>query len=287
MEMTCAIPAWQSPSQLQKMTFGTRTVDPLAEHPGRSTANRSLLRGADILRAFRPGSDLLGNAEIAERAGLSTSTVSRLAQTLVAAGLLQQDRARRAYRLAPLVLSLAHAMRSGSQVLTVAAPCMRTLAERERINVGLACPDRDEMVYLESIRYNRRVALRNIVSGQRVPMELTSLGHAYLAAVPQGRRQLLEPLFKRRNGRNWTAVKRAMDDSIANVHLRDYCWASWQPEVVALATPLTTSEGICVLNVSVSTQEPIEALVPVLAPKLLELKQDVAVALSRLPESLR
>ena len=75
------------------------------ENPGRSTINRSLLRGADILRAFRPGSDLLGNGEIAERTGLSASTVSRLTQTMVAAGLLQQDRARRAYRLAPLVLS--------------------------------------------------------------------------------------------------------------------------------------------------------------------------------------
>ena len=75
-------------------------------------------------------------------------------------------------------------MRSGSQVLVIAAPRMRTLAERERINVGLAYPDRDEMVYLESIRYNCRVALRNIVSGQRVPMELTSLGKAYLATSP-------------------------------------------------------------------------------------------------------
>ena len=37
------------------------------------------------------------------------------------------------------------------------------------------------MVYLESIRYSRRVAFRNVVSGQRMPMELTSLGRVYLA----------------------------------------------------------------------------------------------------------
>ena len=58
--------------------------------------------------------------------------------------------------------------------LQVAAPLMRTLAEAKRINVGLAAPDRDEMVYLESIRYSRRAAFRNAVSGQRVPVELTS-----------------------------------------------------------------------------------------------------------------
>lgn len=86
----------------------------------------------------------MANGDLAERTGLSRSTVSRLTQTLVGAGMLQLDAAQRAYRLAPAVLSLAHAMRSGSNVLAIAAPRMRALAERERINVGLAAPDRDE-----------------------------------------------------------------------------------------------------------------------------------------------
>ncbi|MDZ4129282.1 MAG: helix-turn-helix domain-containing protein, partial [Hydrogenophaga sp.] len=55
---------------------------------GRSPTNRSLVRGIDILRAFRPGSNWLGNSELAERAGLSPSTVSRLTQTLVMTGML-------------------------------------------------------------------------------------------------------------------------------------------------------------------------------------------------------
>jgi DNA-binding IclR family transcriptional regulator len=88
-------------------------------------------------------------------------------------------------------------MRMGSDILSLAAPKMRALAESERINVGLAAPDRDEMVYLESIRYNRRVALRNVVSGQRVPMELTSLGRAYLATLPAARRNALFAIFRR------------------------------------------------------------------------------------------
>jgi hypothetical protein len=37
------------------------------ERAGRSATNRSLERGVEILRAFRPGSELLGNGEIAER----------------------------------------------------------------------------------------------------------------------------------------------------------------------------------------------------------------------------
>lgn len=259
-------------------------MHPLEENPGRSSSNRSLLRGADILRAFRPGSDLLGNGEIAERTGLSASTVSRLTQTLVAAGLLQQDRAHRAYRLAPLVLSLGHAMRSGSQVLTIAAPRMRTLAERERINVGLAYPDRDEMVYLESIRYHRRLALRNVVSGQRVPMELTSLGRAYLATISSERYQMLEPIFEKRNGKHWPEVQAVMAASIDCMQARGYCWASWQPEVLALSTAFQSAEGICVLNVSVSTPERVEDWIQTLAPQLLQLKEAVVLELARMRE---
>src|SRR5207245_2565636 len=116
---------------------------------------------------------------------------SRLVQTLVGMGVLQQEPLRKGYRLAPAVLSLAHAMRSGSTILQIAGPLMRELAESKHINVGLAAPDRDEMVYLESIRYNRRVAFRNVVSGQRVPMELTSLGRAYLTTISPARRKAL------------------------------------------------------------------------------------------------
>src|SRR5579872_5266919 len=48
--------------------------------------NRSLQRGIDILRAFRPGIDMLGNGELAERTRLPKATVSRLTRTLVNAG---------------------------------------------------------------------------------------------------------------------------------------------------------------------------------------------------------
>ncbi|HMA06332.1 MAG TPA: helix-turn-helix domain-containing protein, partial [Ramlibacter sp.] len=104
--------------------------------------NRSLERGIEILRAFKPGADILGNGELAERTGLPAATVSRLTQTLVGTGMLEHDPRQHAYRLAAPVLSLAHAMRSGSPVLQLAAPMMRKLAEKMKINVGLAVADR-------------------------------------------------------------------------------------------------------------------------------------------------
>lgn len=251
-----------------------------AEKPGVSPSNRSLERGIEILRAFRPGSDLLGNGELAERAGLSKATVSRLTQTLVGMGMLQQEPLRRGYRLAPAVLSLAHAMRSGSAVLQVAAPLMRALAESRRINVGLAAPDRDEMVYLESIRYSRKVAFRNVVSGQRVPMELTSLGQAHLSTISPGRRRALYGIFRARRERQWSLLLEQIESSIRRVHESGFCAASWQPGVVALATPLRTADICYSLNVSVSNGEEIEAVVDLLAAPLIELRDAILTAMS-------
>jgi DNA-binding IclR family transcriptional regulator len=253
----------------------------LADKPGRSPANRSLERGIEILRAFRPGSELLANGDLAERTGLSRSTVSRLTQTLVGAGMLQLDAAQRAYRLAPAVLSLAHAMRSGSNVLAIAAPKMRALAERKRINVGLAAPDRDEMVYLESIRYARRHAFRNVVSGQRVPMELTSLGMAYLAVAPEARRRALLTLFRRRRGDRWPRIAAEIDDAMVSVRDVGYCAASWQPEVVALSAPLKVPTGLYSLNVSVLTSDPMSEVVERLSDNLLKLAVEILDELDR------
>ncbi|OWT77114.1 MULTISPECIES: IclR family transcriptional regulator [unclassified Achromobacter] len=242
--------------------------------------NRSLVRGVEILRAFRPGADQLGNGEIAERTQLSRATVSRLTQTLVECGLLEHDRARRSYRLATPVLSFAHAMRAGSPVLGSVAPLMRTLAEKLRINVGLATADRDEMVYLESFRFNRKVALRSVVAGQRVPMELTSLGRAYLAVVDAAQRgELLEHLRERRPA-DWPQLRDALDAARLSVETRGYCAASWQPEVVAIAAPLVLPDRpIYVLNVSVRTTAGIAATEAQLSGPLLALCEQAKTAL--------
>lgn len=75
------------------------------------------------------------------------------------------------------------AARCGLRRAQGARPAHAAESTRRRLNVGLATADRTMMVYLESIRYNPRPTLRSIVAGQQVPMELTSLGRAYLAGI--------------------------------------------------------------------------------------------------------
>lgn len=253
------------------------------KHHEQPTLNRSLERGVEILRAFRPGADLLGNGELAERTGLSRATVSRLAQTLVQCGLLEHDAAQRAYRLAAPVLSFGHAMRSGSPLLHIAAPMMRSAAEKLRVNVGLAVADREEMVYLESIRYNRRVSLRSVVAGQRVPIELTSLGRAYLCAISEIQRHELMARLGEQRTSGWKAIREEIVEAVQLFGQKGYCTASWQPEVVAIAIPVFTPAGsVYVLNMSVTTQQSALEIEAELSAPLKDLAEKITDTVRRL-----
>jgi DNA-binding IclR family transcriptional regulator len=267
---------------VQKWIAGVKTAQ--ARYiPQASSPIRSLQRGVVLLRAFRPGSELLGNGELSERTGLSRATVSRLTQTLLRAGYLEYDPGQRAYRLGAAVLSLGHAMRTGSSVLRVAAPLMRALARRLRINVGLAMRDHEEMVYLESFRFNAGASQRIVVSGHRVPIELTALGRAYLAVAKEPERSALMARLKARGRKRWPAIEHAIAEAVASVDRRGFCVATWQPDVVALATPVVVEpRPIHVLNVSVTSGASVAAVVRSLEAPLTRLAAEIRQAIAGL-----
>jgi DNA-binding IclR family transcriptional regulator len=251
--------------------------------PGRSPLNRSLTRGIAILRAFRPGTELLGNGELAERTGLPRASVSRLTQTLAEVGYLEHDARQRAYRLGAPVLTLGHAMHAGSSVLRVATPPMAALARRLRINVGLAVRDGDDMVYLESIRFNARGAQRSIVSGHRVPIALTALGRAWLAVAPRAERAALMTRWKAKRSARWRKLEREIAEATSSIQGKGYCVAAWQPQVVALAAPIIADHRpIHVLNVSVTTEAALATAVRVLERPLLTLAAQLRQAISEM-----
>lgn len=131
------------------------------------------------------------------------------------------------------------------------------------------------------MRYNRKVALRNVVAGQRVPMELTSLGRAYLAVAPQEERRALLARFKAGRRSEWGRIRDEIKAAMTSVEQRGYCVASWQPEVIAIAAPLVMAHRpIYVFNVSVTTAASIQDTEAELKGPLLALRDR---ARARLP----
>jgi len=236
----------------------------------RDTAgSQSLERGLQLLRAFRLGATVLGNAELAARTGLPRPTVSRLTRSLVDAGFLAYD----------LQHKLALVYRRELPLLDVALPLMRKLACSEQINVGLAVAEQQDMVYLESIREQQRF-FRNVSSGSRIPIEQTSLGRAALYALGKQARDDMLAAIAPRYGRGWTAMRAEIRRSLADIAKNGYCHSSWQAGMVALAAPLVLPDGAAhALNISFAWADGDSLpLVRRYGPLLLSLAEDIQLA---------
>ncbi len=139
------------------------------------------------------------------------------------------------------------------------------------------------MVYLESIRYNRKVSLRSVVAGQRVPIELTSLGRAYLCALSESQRRELMARLGQQRLTGWRTLREEILTAVQLFGKKGYCTASWQPEVVALAIPIVTpGSAIYVLNMSVTTQQSASEIEEELSAPLKALAGKIAEAVRRL-----
>jgi DNA-binding IclR family transcriptional regulator len=116
-----------------------------------------------------------------------------------------------------------------------------------------------------------------------VPIELTALGRAWLAVAPEAERAALMTRWKRKRRSSWRKLEQKIAEASANVALRGYCVASWQPQVVALASPLVVPRWpIYVVNASVTTDMPIASVVSALERPLLTLAAQLQEALSEL-----
>ncbi|WP_084455086.1 acyl-CoA dehydrogenase family protein [Comamonas composti] len=115
----------------------------------------NLARGMEVLRAFTATTPLLGNREISDRTGLPKPTVSRLTYTLTLLGYLSRDARLQKYRLGPGVLSLGHPLLASMQVRQLAKPFMESLARTTGCTVNLGVRDRDQLVYIDSVRRGR------------------------------------------------------------------------------------------------------------------------------------
>lgn len=211
----------------------------------------TLLRGLHILRAFRIEKPFLTNAEIARSTGIPRPTVSRLTTSLVEAGFLGYVVSERAYRLEPIVLSLAMVYQTHTHKLKTARPLMDTIARREQVNVGLAARDQHEMVYLDSLRFSRTNRYKRISPGTRVPIVSTSLGRAFLYGMSESERnELLRDLLKRTHAPG-SQIRRELDDAFQNIERHGWCSASFKPGMLSIAAPLIAQDG-SLLSINIS-----------------------------------
>jgi DNA-binding IclR family transcriptional regulator len=136
-----------------------------------------------LLKAFSEQQTEIGISDLARKLGVAKSTVHRLAVTLVADGMLEQNPDSGKYRLGISLFRLGSLVRRRMSVSNEARPLLRELREKVNETVHLAVLDGNEIMYVYNLESTQAIRMRSDV-GVRKPAYCTAEGQAILAFQP-------------------------------------------------------------------------------------------------------
>lgn len=136
-----------------------------------------------LLKAFSEEQVEIGISDLAKRLGVAKSTVHRLAVTLVADGMLEQNPDTGKYRLGLSLFRLGSLVRRRMNVSNEARPLLRELREKVNETVHLAVLDGTEIMYVFNLESTQSIRMRSDV-GVRKPAYCTAEGQVILAWQP-------------------------------------------------------------------------------------------------------
>lgn len=243
----------------------------------------ALARGLEVLSCFHPSDHYLGNQEISKRTGLPKSTVSRLTFTLADLGYLNYLTTNNKYCLGNAVIGFVYAKLAQMDIRRISRPLMQALAEYTQASVNLGIRDQLNMIYIDTYRNTSTFTVQLDV-GSQIPIATTSMGRAYLCALPEDKRAELMAQIQTSEEHNWPLIKEGIDNALAEYQEFGYCMSlgNWRTEVHAIAVPLVLDDGtIMAFSCSgASFKMSKQLLEDDIGPRLLNLVGNVRTALS-------
>ena len=217
----------------------------------KTSAVLTVTRGMQVLRAFKSDRAALANSELVRRTGLPKATVSRLTSTLIQLGFLRRVRGGREFELAATPLGIGHAFIATSELLQTADPLMQELADHLNVSVALTIPDGLDMLYV-GYRVGQKVATLRLGIGSVLPMATTSIGHAFLWALPLPEQERRIALLKRHAGSKATLLDQDIRRSFAELNATGTCavLGGYQRAAYGVALPIFVGRDRVVMSLS-------------------------------------
>jgi DNA-binding IclR family transcriptional regulator len=216
---------------------------------GVAPVTQTLERGLEVLRAFHNDVKPLANRTLVERTGLPKATVSRITSTLVRLGYLTRVTSTGRYQLGTGMLSIGNAFLGGSKTRRVALPIMEELAARHDVSVGLAIPDRLNIIYTIWCRSPKTLTLR-LTAGSILPMSRTAVGRACLWALPPASRRERLAQIKEQEGAKAGPIIDGIQAAFDDLDRNGFCvrMAEFQKNTFGVAVPLVFGSGSMVMS---------------------------------------
>ena len=210
----------------------------------------ALARGLELLRCFSSKHQHLGNQELSQMTGLPKPTITRLTHTLSRLGYLKQVPNSSKFQLSVGVLSFGYSMLSNLSIRSVAHPLMKNLADYAEAAVAMATRDRLNMIYLDVVQGKGNVTMRRQV-GTHLPIHLSSMGRACLAALPEDERDFLMSAIRHKHQEDWGHIKQNLEKAFQDYQDLGYCFSigDWHKDVNSVAVPYVHEQhGLLVFN---------------------------------------
>lgn len=129
-------------------------------------------------------------ADLCKISGLPRATVYRIVDALRAEGLVAEAQPGNTFVLGPRLINLASRSWEAFDLRTIAHPTIERLRDETGETVHLAVPSGLEMIYIDKLESAQAVRMTSRI-GTRITLYSSSVGKAYLAALPANERDEL------------------------------------------------------------------------------------------------
>jgi IclR family mhp operon transcriptional activator len=212
---------------------------------------RGLTRGLDVLKALNaePGG-VASTTTLAKACALDRTTTKRLLETLRASGFVRKGEREGQYCLTFEVRRLAEGFEDETWVGKVATPMMEAAVRALVWPSDLGTAEAGFIVVRESTHRLSPLSQHRAMIGERMPMLLTAMGRAYLAACDEHERDAtLEQLRRRSDSLGDLARNRAYVRRLLNAtSQRGYAYndGEWQQQAAfaAIAVPVFSGDRL-------------------------------------------
>lgn len=181
-------------------------------------------------------------------------TVYRIVMALVAEGLISETRDQGTYQLGHRLIHLASKSWETSDLRSAARDYIEALRNATGETVHLAVPSGTGMVYIDKLESPRTVRMTSRI-GTRVELYSTSVGKAYLAALPEDRlRKIVSSLDMRPRTPHTITHVDALLEEIERTRLRGYSYDNEEnePDIRCFGGAIVDRSGMPVGGVSLS-----------------------------------
>ena len=207
-----------------------------------------------VLQAIADDPGELDIARLIERVRFPRTTTYRIVAGLMAEGLVTQNSESGTYGLGHRLLQFASKSWESSDLRTTARPFIESLRNATSETVHLAVPSGNGMAYIDKLESPNAVRMMTRI-GARVELHSTSVGKAYLSALPDERaREIIATLELPRFTKFTFTDPVAFHEEIKKTRERGYSYdhEENEPDIRCFGSTIYDRSGDPVAGVSIS-----------------------------------